>query len=169
MPPTGNQPSFTENRMISMMPSQKLGAAKHSTANAETALSHQVLTLMADTMPAAMPTSTAMAMLASITEIQACDRTDVLQQLDGRRLVQPIRHAQAFDQRRVGDLLLGRHDVQERAGHGLDQGEVQHHHAQQQRNGLEQAAQDQTQRHGGSLTLAARRRPGFRPGRWRRW
>ncbi|KAG1245764.1 hypothetical protein G6F65_021051 [Rhizopus arrhizus] len=123
---------------------------------------------MADTMPAAMPTSTAMAMLASITEIQACDRTDVLQQLDGRRLVQPIRHAQAFDQRRVGDLLLGRHDVQERAGHGLDQGEVQHHHAQQQRNGLEQAAQDQTQRHGGSLTLAARRRPGFRPGRWRR-
>ncbi|MNT27692.1 hypothetical protein D3C72_1633310 [compost metagenome] len=67
MPPTGNQPSFTENMMISMMPSQKLGAAKHSTANADTALSHQVLTLTADTMPAATPTSTAMAMLASIS------------------------------------------------------------------------------------------------------
>ena len=67
MPPTGNQPSFTENSTINMMPSQKLGAAKHNTAKTDTALSHHVLTLTADTMPAAMPTRTAMARLAHMS------------------------------------------------------------------------------------------------------
>jgi hypothetical protein len=39
MPPTGSQPSFTENSTISRMPSQKLGAAKKNMANTETRLS----------------------------------------------------------------------------------------------------------------------------------
>ena len=63
MPPTGSQPSFTANSTISMMPSQKLGAAKKNMAAIETSVSHTVRTLTEATTPAATPTASASAML----------------------------------------------------------------------------------------------------------
>ncbi len=49
-----------------MMPSQKLGAAKQSTASAEINVSQTLLTRIADSTPALHPTSTASEILASI-------------------------------------------------------------------------------------------------------
>ena len=56
MPPTGNQPSFTANSTVIMMPSQKLGAAKKNTAPSEIRLSQMVLTLTDASTPAVTPT-----------------------------------------------------------------------------------------------------------------
>ena len=67
MPPTGSQPSFTANSTISMMPSQKLGAAKKNMAATETRLSHTVRTFTEATTPAATPTDSASVMLDSIS------------------------------------------------------------------------------------------------------
>ena len=63
MPPTGSQPSFTANSTISMMPSQKLGAAKKNMAATETSVSQTVRTFIEATTPAATPTARASAML----------------------------------------------------------------------------------------------------------
>ncbi len=67
MPPTGSQPSFTENSTISMMPSQKLGAAKKNMASTETSVSQKVRTFIEATTPAATPTARASATLESIS------------------------------------------------------------------------------------------------------
>ncbi len=67
MPPTGSQPSFTENSTISMMPSQKLGAAKKNMATTETRLSQKVRTFIEATTPAATPTTMASVMLDTMS------------------------------------------------------------------------------------------------------
>ena len=67
MPPTGSQPSFTANSTISMMPSQKLGAAKKNMAATETRLSQKVRTFIEATTPAATPTASASVMLDTIS------------------------------------------------------------------------------------------------------
>ena len=117
MPPTGIQPSFTENSTIIMMPSQKLGAAKKNIAANETSVSQTVWTFIEATTPAATPTAKARAMLDTISssvagrdgdglehrhvlpigeaEIEMQQRPDVFQELQPGRILQPVGLAQA--------------------------------------------------------------------------
>ena len=169
MPPTGSQPSFTANSTISMMPSQKLGAAKKNMAATETRLSQKVRTFIEATTPAATPTARASVMLETISsrvagrwirdglddrhvlaigeaEIEMQQRPDVFQELQPHRVVEAVGLAQQLDGGGVAHLVLGRHQLEEAAGRELDQAEVDHHHAQDQRHGLDQPPPQEFQR-----------------------
>jgi hypothetical protein len=79
-------------------------------------------------------------------EVEAQQRPDVFQQLQPHRVFQPVGLAQQVDGGGIADLVLGRHQLEEAARGHLDEAEIDDHHAQDQRHGLDQPPPQESQR-----------------------
>ena len=80
------------------------------------------------------------------TEVEMQQRPDVLQKLHPHGIFQPVCLAQQCDRRRIAHLVLGRHQLEEAARCHLDQAEIDDHHAQHQRDGLNQPSPQELER-----------------------
>jgi hypothetical protein len=77
-----------------------------------------------------------------IAEIEPHHRPDIFGKLHRHRLIDAVGVTQLIQHLRVGDLLFGRHDVEQAPRRQMDQNEIHHDDREDQRNDLHEPADD---------------------------